>query len=74
MHRRLLFLPMTLVVVWLNKLTFFPSSPSSSPSSPSPHHQLFVSLGYRKHSGGHMSFAVMQSCFDCINFYYRNSY
>ena len=43
-------LPMPLTVAWVNRLTFSPSSPSSS--SPSPHHQLFVSLRYRKCHGG----------------------
>ena len=32
---------------WVFRLIFFPSSPSSSSSSP--HHQLFVSIRYRKH-------------------------
>ena len=48
------FLPMPLAVVWVNILTFFspPSSPSSPPpSSPSSHHQIFVSLRYRKRHG-----------------------
>ena len=33
-------------------------SPSSSSSSPSPHHQLFVSLRYRKHCGGGMGLSL----------------
>ena len=50
-----MFLPTPLAVAWVNILIFSPSSSSSpSPSSSSassPHHQLFVSLRYRKHSG-----------------------
>ena len=53
--------------------SFFTHAPCSSvglqtdffPSSSSPHHQLFVSLTYRKHSGGAWVF-----CCDAILFYY----
>ena len=37
---------------WVNRWTFSPSSPSPSPSPPSSHHQIFVSLRYRKRRGG----------------------
>ena len=47
---KLCFLPTPLAVAWVNILYFFPSS-STSPSSPSPHHQLFVSLRYKKCCG-----------------------
>ena len=57
-----LFLPMPLAVVWVNILTFCPSSSSPSlSSSSSTHHQLFVSLRYRKCRGDGF-FAVMRSC------------
>ena len=45
-----LFLPMPLEVAWVNRWTFSSSPPS--PLSPSTHHQLFVSLRYKKFHGG----------------------
>ena len=42
------FLPMPLAVAWVNRLTFSPSSPSP----PSSHFQLVVSVRYRKCCGG----------------------
>ena len=43
------FLPMPFAVAWVNRWTF--SSPPPSSPSPSSHHQLFVSLRYRKRRG-----------------------
>ena len=45
-----MFLPMPLAVAWVNRWTFS-SHPPSPPSFPSSHHQLFVSLMYRKRRG-----------------------
>ena len=50
------FLPTPLVVVWVFRLTFSPP-PLSPPRFPS-HHQLFVSIRYRKRHGWHGSLAV----------------
>ena len=53
----ILFLPMPLAVVWVNRCTFS-SSPPPPPSPPS-HFQLFVSLRYRKHHGGMGVYAIL---------------
>ena len=51
---------MPLVVAWVNRLTY------SSPSPPSPHHQLFASLRYRKRCGGAWSLAVYAILFTVV--------
>ena len=57
-HWQLFFLPMPLAVARVFRLTF---SPSSS-SSPSPHHQLFVSLRYSVGGGGVGPWLCIPSC------------
>ena len=51
---------MSLALVWVFRLTFFPSLSSSSPPS---HLQLFVSLRYRKRCRGRGSLAVYATLF-----------
>ena len=55
------FYPWSKVEPWVNRWTF--SSPSPFPSSPpSSHHQIFVSLRYRKRRGGGGRMLCLQSC------------
>ena len=62
------FYPWSKVEPWVNRWTFSPPSPSPSPSpSPPPpsHHQIFVSLRYRKRRGGGgrmVPLLCLQSC------------
>ena len=67
LHYDLIFLPTPLAVVWVFRLTFYPSpsSPSSYPPPPPPPPHLLhlgVSLRYRKFRGG--SFAVYAVLFE----------